>query len=508
MPSERPPDGVARRLHPVSLFFSLGGHVRAYVVPALLVLFLSRGEPWQRWLIIPFFGVVIVELMKYVSLTYRLDAHELVITQGLLSRRERHIPYARIQNIEVVQNALHRLLGVGDVRLDTGSGSEAEAHLQVVSLSAANELRRRVLEGRQLPDERVHTTALLRLRLADLALHGIVTSRGTVVLAAIAGMLWELNVDTNRILEYLPGLREWWGAMGGLSRRGILLSAVLVVLLALLFRLLSAAWSAVRLAGFTLSRREDELQVQYGLLTRVATTIPRERIQTLVISDGPWHRLFGRTTVRVETAGRFAHDEVSSGSHLLAPVVRQESLAELVREVLPEGDIEAVTWQRIDPRTFRRLLRPRLPLALAFGAAVAPAAGWWSAVAVGVFALLFAYDAWVTARWTAYALTPAALLVRSGAWTRRTSVARFARVQSMALRQSPFDRRWRMARLHFDTAGGSSLGRRLVIPWLPQETAEALYTDLRVRIAGSAAEAPEPAPGTVPGGIAPAPSAS
>ena len=44
---------------------------------------------------------------------YAFADEELVVRSGLLFRNERHIRYSRIQNIETVQNPLHRAFGGG-----------------------------------------------------------------------------------------------------------------------------------------------------------------------------------------------------------------------------------------------------------------------------------------------------------------------------------------------------------------------------------------------------------
>ena len=47
-------------------------------------------------LAIPF---AFLSLFEYLSFRYRYDANEMVIRTGFLFRNERHVPYARIQNL-------------------------------------------------------------------------------------------------------------------------------------------------------------------------------------------------------------------------------------------------------------------------------------------------------------------------------------------------------------------------------------------------------------------------
>ena len=58
------------------------------------------------------------------------------------------------------------------------------------------------------------------------------------------------------------------------------------------------------------------------------------------------------------------------------------------------------------------------------------------------------------------------IFFRSGAWTRRLSMAFDDTLQIVSMKQSPFDRRYDHARLHFDTAGAGPAGHRISIPYL------------------------------------------
>ena len=143
MPSEN-------RLHPASILFGLISQVREFAVPLVVALVAGSqrgGFDTIAWIVlIPY---TLVALGRYFFFTYRFDPHELVVRSGLLVRNERHIPYGRIQNLDAVENVLHRALGVVDVRIDTGSGSDTDATLSVVTRAAYEDMRRRVFAGRE-----------------------------------------------------------------------------------------------------------------------------------------------------------------------------------------------------------------------------------------------------------------------------------------------------------------------------------------------------------------------
>jgi putative membrane protein len=511
MPSE-PADGRWRRLHPLTLVFALASRiyaVRALLLPAGVAVFVSRGggsgawQDYESWLLIPAIGLFALELVQYFTLAYRLDPQEIAITRGLFWKRERHIPYARIQNVELVQHAAHRLAGVAVVRLDTGTGGGAEGELSVLSIDAVNELRDAVRIGRRetadasgsgagsapaaaAPAPPALPTMLAAPSLRELALHGLLTSRGLVVIAAIAGAAWQFDLD-DWAVRYLPSAEGVWGGVRQASPLLVLELALAIVAAAGVLRLLSAAWSAVKHYQFTLTARGEELFQSYGLLTRVGRTIPRARIQKLTVTQEWLMRRLRRATVTVETAASAAPadpEKGTQGSRVLVPIVAADAIVPLLRAVYPAGvlegvpDLSALDWQRVHPRAFTRLLRVRLALGALIAIGTAAGLGPWALLAGGVAAALFVADAWIAARFTAYAWSGDALVFRSGGLTRRVSLVRAGRMQVVSIERSPFDRRWRMARVRVDTAGSSG-GHQVDIPLLADDVATALYARLR-----------------------------
>ena len=304
MPADR--EAGFQHLHPASLVFQLGRALGQFLVPALLVVVLGRGERFELWLAVLAVPAAAAALVRYLTYRYRLGSEELVIRQGVLRRNERHIPFERIQNIDTTRSLVHRLLGVADVTIQTASGSQAEAVMRVLSLDAVAAMRQHVFAhptAQDATDTDIAPTApppevLARVSDAELVRYGFISNRGLVALAAVLGLLWQVDLDPTRWLsDRLPGVDTvaW--------PRLVLAGALLVVAGLVVLRLLSVAWSVVTFHGFTLSRDEDELVARYGLLTERAVTIPCHRIQLVMVEENLLHRLLRRVSVWGRTAG-------------------------------------------------------------------------------------------------------------------------------------------------------------------------------------------------------------
>ena len=493
-----------RRLHPLSILFGIIRQFGAMVVPLVLII-IGRGTDEDWWnvyaliLIVPFAGIAVA---RYLSFRYRYEEGDLVIRRGLLFRNQRHIPYDRIQNIDAVQNVLHRLTGVVEVRVQTGSGNEPEATLSVLALSDLDEMRRRVfLAARPRATEAgtveatpvVAPQVLVRLGPGDLALYGIIENRGLLVIAALLGVLTEFG-PASRFLERLLGdqasrgvLRRTGRALlaGGLSMRVILYGLAGLALFLLVSRVFSIGWALVRLHGYTLVKVGEDLRAEYGLFTRVTATIPRRRIQCVTVRDTPLHRLLGCASVRVATAGGMAAESEKAPQHRewLAPIMRRSDVPGLLAILLPGIEVSSIDWRGVHPRAFRRAMNRGLATMVLPGTLVMVglgAAGFWVLPFLALWALVRAR---IYIAHLAWAITTDVAAAREGAFVRTMSIAPLAKIQTVARLESPFDRRTEMARVRADTAGR---GGDIDVPYLPAATAHDFYCRLANAAAGTA----------------------
>jgi len=499
--------------------FIAAGTVRALVLPAVGAIVASRGVLLARLDLLSLFVIVPALVYAFVRqkvYTYRFTESELVVRDGLLTRNVRHISYARIHNVALVRNPIHRLLGVATARIETAAGGKPEALLRVLSLEAADELRRTALGEEQTPsatgsaETRPTDAPLLQVPDRELVRLGLISNRGFIVIAAVLGVVSQINVwgvqwiqdqDWPRFYENIrantPDWASWFFEPGSLIAR-VLLGLALILLFLVVLRLFSIAWYLVRYRGFTLSQKGEDLKAEYGLLTQVSSLIPVHRIQLVTVSSTLLHRCFGRTSIDLETAGassagsdlsgQLAASGVNTTRLWLAPIIESGRAAELVREVLPEVDIDAVEWKPIEARAVRRIVN-RVAIAVTPVTIVLAAVLTFSPIPLsGLHALwlpsVALTTAWaITRHWVrraGYALTDRAIYFRSGWLSRQISVVRFVNMQTVSMLQTPFDHRKRMASVAVDTAGAGTMGHRILIPFLDVDVAESILHRLYV----------------------------
>ena len=124
-PGAAPVEDDWTRLHPLSPVLRGGRFLTAAVAvlvtqglrdPGLLSALVGGGTV----------GAVLLGLLAWRTTRYRVTATELQVRSGLLQRRDRRVPLARLQSVDVVRPLVARLLGLTELRLEVaGGGREA-----------------------------------------------------------------------------------------------------------------------------------------------------------------------------------------------------------------------------------------------------------------------------------------------------------------------------------------------------------------------------------------------
>ncbi len=487
------PDGD-RRLHPWSWLFVLLTRIRPFLLPALLFLFLRRGNSWELWGAVGALGFAVYSLIYSLGFRYRIARDELIVREGLISRTERHIPFARIQNIVQKRNVLHRWFGVTELRLESAGGSKPEAVMSVIRHDEAERLEA-VLRGHVAPEAasiegeatpatpRARGETLLTLDNAELLRLGLQSNRGMLLVgAAMAFVAQQQQTDKYMYSEMFKLARVAMSfidhALAGVS--SVALSAMLLIGTGMvLLKIASIVMTFVSYHGFRLSRDGERVATEQGLFTRTLASARRDKIQRLIVTESMFARWLGRRSLTCEIAAGRANgnEERSAKLSALVPIGTPTLVESVMRDVSPSLGLEGQAWRPLHPRAAGRVFKPIALVAFVLLLAFAKVTTWWALSLVPLVLLYLHRYAIGWARFARYAYDGRVLAFRAG-WIRyQWTVVALGKGQNVIWNQSPFDRRRGMASVILDTAGAQN-GFKMEIPYLPEAEARELFARL------------------------------
>lgn len=498
MLSEATGTGVERRLHPLSWLFTLLTQLRQFALPLVVLLFTGRGDATDLLGLVAIVVLVAVSVAQYFTYHYRVEADGIVIRSGLFQRNVRHIPFARIQNVNLHQNILHRLFGVAEVRLESAGAAKPEGQMRVLRLADAQRLEQQIrsdgaaqVDSSEAPlSEAGCGGVLLMLSPREVVMLGLIDNRGLLVVGGAFAVLAQSG--DNLLGKFFSALGHWLSGQADAMHLGVLAAAAAGVLLfagaLLALRVFSIAIALSQFYGFTLSEANGRLSVQRGLFSRSRGSLPRHRIQAFALREGLLHRLLGQRSLQVDTAVVEAVNQHGTVRDLV-PIATPQTMDALISRLLPEPAWPVQSWQPLHPRAWRRKFMIPALLTLVLTAGLMYFNGRF-----GVLALLMLPVLWLRAklwaRYSAWSIGHGLVAFRSGWINRSWRFAEVAKLQALELSQSPFDRRNGMASLHFDTAGASAMAGGLHIPYLPEATARRLQDEISRGLAAPWQSAP------------------
>ncbi|MFC6906407.1 PH domain-containing protein [Halalkalicoccus tibetensis] len=450
------------RLHPLSIPYRIAQSILGYV-PLVFFVAIASGPALGAGgialtllgIVVGLAGIVAWQVAYYKRFEYETTPDTFDIRSGVVSRRNREIPYRRVQNVDISRNVVQRALEIAELRIETAGGGETEAILRYVGYEEAkrlqNELRRRKRaetaagagdreepvdeEAEQLYEITPEDLAVLAVASFDLRLASFLS-----VLLSLAGppVLIELLTD----LPISP----------------FLVVGAVIVLVVIASALLSGISAVLSTYGFRLTRSGDELRYERGLVQRFDGSIPLDKVQLLVLRENLLKRLLGYASLAVETAGYAPGQGGSVGSESAVPIARRRTTWGIAREIEPFEEFEVVRPPKRARRryAFRYLLALGVLTGLVYAGTLALGFEmYWYVVLAGVpLAPVAAHYKWKS---RGYHVGEEYVVTRTGFWHRTTRVVPYYRVQNAIHTQTVLQRRWRLASVLIDTAGTGSL---------------------------------------------------
>jgi putative membrane protein len=493
------------RLHPLALLSGLGRAARN-VVGGIAAggYFAFQGRIGLALMVLGGIAIAstVAMLVHWRRFSFRVGSDAVRIDSGILNRNQRTIPFDRVADVSIAQGPLQRVFGIARVTLETGgSGAgQEEGVLDGIGLGRAEALRELVrarrgvgapaVTGAALPEEaeapplfamdlrRVLTLGLFNFSLALFAgLFGASQTLGDL-----------LNIDPFERDFWTPLLKQsgWYGEWLLAHQLGLALGGIAVLMVAGIVT--GMVRTVLREFGFRLDPTGNGFRRRRGLLTRTDVSLPRRRIQAGLIVTGPIRDSFGWRAFKVLSLAGEGGQPGQKEDHVLAPLATDAEIAPVAAGIglaMPDQDTAWRPVSRAHVSSFLVLIGPLMLGIAAVGMAALLLSGAGTLkllappVGAGIGFVALAALRWFEWRHTGFAVEPQRVLIRTGWWCRKTLLLPLRNVQSVTLHETSLSRKFGVASLAIDVAGGASGGQ--VIPSLPREQASLIRAELLSR---------------------------
>ncbi len=482
-------------LAPPAMLITIIGALRSY---ALIVLYFAY-RTYQRFdslsffnsfdlfldfliSILPAFLVVVVGIMEYRRFRYQLGEEQLHTKSGWLRREKKSIPIEKIQSVQIEQNWLYQLLNVYLVKVDTIGDDKLEVEIGGVWEEDAINLKSQIQSIKKESSDQ-QTGISEPGSVPDIQFEYNLTNRQISRYAVTENFLWFLLPSTLSIIllyqlyhsvdaEQLTWQLLFDMVVGNLDPTGSALeyedfSGNYFILYGLLLATFSSGMylfnKVFGLFNYNLTFQNQEIHIRRGLINKFETIIPRRKIQLTT-----WYTNFIRKKLGIFTLSyKYAGGRKTLGADAIVPFFDENIIIQLNQPYYQLNfQSEPISISIHPAYVWRNFLWVKIPLSLIIITLCFWIHTWIFYLALGLPVYFLVYNIFYRRNFKLH-LYKDYFLVQQGVWGRRTTLVKWNKLQKSELRQTPFQRRKKLANLHLHTAASN-----VTIPYLDQNISE------------------------------------
>lgn len=450
------------KLHWITAIIEVLKTMKEAILPLVVLIFANgwksggTGLWYIDYLSFIIFGVLIIALavagiVKWRRFEYWFEDDELRIESGLFVKKKRYIPFDRIQSLDYTEGIFHRPFGLVKVKVETAGSSsakQAEGELTAITKEAAKRVEQEMAEAkkrqREMPVTEGEMANLIEQEppieeVSNLRKIFTMTTKDLLVLATTSGgvgvILSGAAIFLSQFSDLIPF--EWmFEEISAFIKFGVLIVAIAVFLGLLGVWILSVAMTFLSHFNFTIELDKEDIIITRGLLEKKKVTVPLKRIQSVVVVENPFRKLFGYASVAIHSAG----GGIGQSSKInLFPIVKRNKVEAYLEEVFPDLCLEEPTKKltaKGRPFYYRIDFVWMLPVIGALIYFFFP----YGLFSLAIIPVIIAYGMWQH-RSAAYDMIGNQLTMRFRAFSLQTAYMMKKRVQSMEMKQSYFHKR-------------------------------------------------------------------
>lgn len=255
----------------------------------------------------------VIAYLKFLNFTFFINTEndEFVVTEGIFNKTRTTIQLRKIQQVNIKQSLLQRIIGVHALDVDTAGSNDKEVSIKAISHDLALELKAKLLdntkntiasESNENIENPISTTAkpFIYISLISLLKVGITSNyiRSLGLLLAFFVTMYDNIVrfsnngfiDEDKITSYFDT---------GLLMRFI---GVLIVLFLCAVLLINVVRTIIKFYNYKIARQSGSLLLSFGLFNTKSTILKPEKVQIVSVTQNYFQKKFNILELKIKQA--------------------------------------------------------------------------------------------------------------------------------------------------------------------------------------------------------------
>ncbi|MEN9337220.1 MAG: hypothetical protein RLZZ500_2207 [Bacteroidota bacterium] len=342
--------------------------------PLLLVVIINGGKVTAFILFMIGIGTLLivscVAYLRYTNFTFHIDpdTDEFIVYDGILSKTKTVVQLQKIQQVNITQNLIQRIIRVYGVQVDTAGTDKHESEIKAISHDLALALKAKLLDAHhkvssdstanQSVEAPVEPTTFLKINLVSLFKVGItsnyIKSVGLILtfFFSVWGKLHEIGKE--EWIEDKIAQQDWF-------INSLLYSVFFgfLVLFTIVF-LLNLVRTVVRYFNYTMNEQKGSLLISFGIINTKNTILRPSRVQLVTFSQNYFQKKLDVLELKIKQA--VTDEKNQHKDRIEVPGCNQQEKQAILKLIYgtqpPQGMLMKSNWRRLVFALFLTLFIP------------------------------------------------------------------------------------------------------------------------------------------------------
>lgn len=414
--------------------------------------------------VVVYFGIY--SFLKYRNFTFYIDEEneEFIISDGIINKTKTTIQLHKIQQVNIKQNLIQRLIGVYALDVDTAGSDKKEGNIKAVSHDLALALKSKLLEneskGTPVSEENTVTEnpiykaiPFLKINLGSLLKIGI-TSNYVKSVGLILTFFFTIYenlhqagaedvISTEKLEGFVDNNSVWYSAL------------VFVLIMFSVIFLINILRTIIKFFDYTVTKQKGSLMLTYGLINTQSTILKPEKVQILKVSSNYFQKKLNVLEIKIRQA--ISNEKKDNKSLIEIPgcnTTERDEILKLLFKQLPErGVMMQPNIRRLIFSVFIIIILPLTGYFL-FGKYGEPIVFDYANIAVfyTIFMLVLLFFGYRNYR---LFVSDNHIIKQSGAWDVDHEIIEIGKIQAITTSQLFWHKSLNIGSLTMHTAGGN-----------------------------------------------------
>lgn len=452
---------------------SLQKFARAFL--PLVLIFLFKADTASKIYVL--LGLLIVLLLvgifaylKYLNFTFYIDLEhdEFIVEEGVINKTKTAIQLNKIQQVNIHQNLIQRLIGIYALSVDTAGSDKKEGNIKAISHALALALKSKLLDNEQ------QNIAVQPKETEVLSFEEDVQKEQPPFLKISLVSLFKIGITSNYVRSIGLILTFFFTILDNLRNIGKddvidgdkierlvnnypLIYAILFVIIVMftIIFLINIVRTIVKYFDFSIAKQKGSLLLSYGLINTESTILKPEKVQIVKCSQNYFQKKLNVLEIKIRQA--ISDEKKQKNASIEIPgcnTIERDQILKLIFKQLPEKGV--MLQPNFRKLVFSIFLTIVLPLTgfYFFGNNVDAAVFKYSHFAVfyTLFLLLIHFFGFRNYR---LFISDEHIIKQSGAWDIDNEIIEIKKIQAITTSQLFWHKNLNIGSLTLHTAGGS-----------------------------------------------------